>query len=367
MIYSTFQKRPYLSRLLLALIFVIGVLEMIVAANGALPERYDWILGCLLFGTTLAWMGAAALAGVTAPISQRTMKYACRVLLVFLIVSIAPMVASMALYQLSGGEQDGLTYSTVLMALILWAWMTLAGLIGSLAPRDTSTMAYTLLVICPLITGMGVMVYLLMTMPGVPLPDESVGFPLLGLYGLAVFLLFRVLLSRLKWTRRLRSGLLLVPAVASTLVLTILTLWGVGWMSDVRTSVFDLRTSVLFGVVILAPFGVVTLRALRSEQSRERQLRDLMIAVVALGIAMASYWVIVLVSFVLGTVILYSVWALMLLLPIMAGIVVAIPLGRVISRMRHPYRNMLVAAIGPGLVMTTTMCLYWFSGLQKGI
>lgn len=367
MIYSTFQEHPHLSRQLLGLVLVIGIVEIALAGAGVFPEKYDWILGCLLFGTVATWPIAAALAGVTAPMSQRTMKYAYRVLLAFLIISIAPMIAYWALYRISGTEPDVLSYFTLPMTLILWAWMGMAGFIGSLAPRDTSAMAYTLLVICPLITGMGVMVYLLMTMPGVPLPDESVGFPLLGLYGLAVFLLFRVLLSRLKWPRRLRSGLLLVPAVASTLVLTILTLWGVGWMSDVRTSVFDLRTSVLFGVVILAPFGVVTLRALRSEQSRERQLRDLMIAVVALGIAMASYWVIVLVSFVLGAVILYSVWALMLLLPIMAGIVVAIPLGRVISRMRHPYRNMLVAAIGPGLVMTTTMCFYWFSSLQKGI
>ena len=359
MIYSVFQERPGLSYLLLGLIFVIGVAEAVLAGIGAFPDKYDWILGILLFRTVATWPIAAALAGVMAPMSKRTMKYAYGVLLVFFIVSIAAMIAYPALYQSYGTELAWLSAFGLPMGLIIWAWMILVGFIGSLAPRYISAKAYIPLVICPLITGIGVTGLLLMTRPWMPLPDESVGYPLLGLYGLAVSLLFRVFLSRLKWTRRHRSGLLLIPAVALTLALTILTLWGVGWMSDVRTS-------VLFGGVIFAPFGVVTLRALRSEQGREQQLRDLMIAVVALGIAMASYWVVAIVAFTVAVVLMgSSPFGVMFLLPVLAGIVLFVPVGHLISEMRHPYRNVLVAAIGLGPIVIMTMCDYWFEVLGK--
>ena len=66
MIYSTFKKRPYLARLLLGLVFVVGVVELALASSDIFPGRYDWIFGSLLFATILAWTGGAALAGAIA-------------------------------------------------------------------------------------------------------------------------------------------------------------------------------------------------------------------------------------------------------------------------------------------------------------
>lgn len=76
MIYAMFQGRPGLSYWLLGLLFAIGVAEAALAGIGVFPDKYDWILGFMLFGTVLAWMSAAALAGAVAPASNTVMKYA---------------------------------------------------------------------------------------------------------------------------------------------------------------------------------------------------------------------------------------------------------------------------------------------------
>ena len=349
MIHSTFQERPSLSYWLLGLLFAIGVTAMVLAGAGVFSNRYDWILACLLFGTTATWPIAAALAGVTAPMSQRTMKYAYGVLLVFLIVSIAAMNTYPVLYQSYRTELDPLSAFGLPIGFTIWAWMTLVGFIGSLAPRYISAKAYIPLVICPLITGIGITGLLLMTRPGVPLPDESLGFPLLGLYGLVVFLLFRVFLSRLAWIDRLRSNLLFIPVVIVTIVTATLTLGGVLWATD-------LQTAALFGLVILAPFGGATLRAMRSEQRGERRSSEFKVTVAALGIAMSSYWMVAIVAFTAAVALMGgSPFGVMFLLPILAGIIVFVPAGYLISEMRHPYRNFLVAAIGPGLLMMMMM------------
>ena len=193
-----------------------------------------------------------------------------------------------------------------------------------------------------------------------PLPDESVGFPLLGLYGLVVFLLFRVFLSRLAWIDRLRSNLLFIPVVIVTIVTATLTLGGVLWATD-------LQTAALFGLVILAPFGGTTLRAMRSEQRGERRSSAFKVTVAALGIAMSSYWMVAIVAFTAAVALMGgSPFGVMFLLPILAGIIVFVPAGYLISEMRHPYRNFLVAAIGPGLLMMMMMSFYWFEVLGKG-
>lgn len=96
-IHSILQKRPGLSYLLLGLVFVIGVAEVVLAGIGIFPDRYDWILGCLLFGTVLAWMSAAALAGAVAPVSNTVMKYAYGVLTAFLLIFVSFAIAILIL------------------------------------------------------------------------------------------------------------------------------------------------------------------------------------------------------------------------------------------------------------------------------
>ena len=166
------KKRPGLSYLLLGLVFVIGVNQVVLAGTDFLPGRYDWILGSLLFGTTLAWMGAAALAGVVAPVSNIVMKYAYGALLIFLLAFVASMTAYVVLYPIPEVKPDWLSPFSLPMGLAIWAWMTLAGFIGSLAPRCISARAYIPLVICPLITGIGVTGLLLM-LPGRECPCRT--------------------------------------------------------------------------------------------------------------------------------------------------------------------------------------------------
>ena len=358
MIYSTFQKRPGLSYLLLGLVFVIGVAEVALAGSGAFPDSYDWILGCLLFGTTLAWMCADALAGAVAPISNTAMKYAYRVFTVFMLIPVAIVIAYLALYGISGREPDGMSYFALPMVLFLLAWTPMVGLVGALAPRDIDTLRYVSLVIAPILAGIGVLELLLhaaLPATGIPWLESIVTeytYPMLfGSYGLATFLLFRGFLSRLKWPRWLRSGVLFVPVFAVTTALTTLTLWGVWTFYWVR----DLWALTLFGVVILAPFGIVTIWT-----------REFRVAMAALGIAMASYWVVGIVALAATAVLLDgSPFGFLILFPVLTGIVVSIPAGYLISRVRHPYRNVLVAAIGPGLLMMMIMCLYWFVFLGK--
>ncbi len=368
MIYSTFQQRPGLSRLLLGLIFVIGVAEVVLADNDILPIGYDWILGCLLFATTLAWMCAAALAGVVSPVGDTVMKYAYGVLLTLPLAIVALLlVVTFEFVELFPALLEKYDWLIVqFFIVVLWMWTTLAGLVGSLAPRDIDARAYIPLVIAPLFMATVSIAFslLIMTITLLPQPDwvgwEYIGFALLGSYGSAVLLLFRAFLSRLTWVDRLRSKLLFIPMAVSTLMLVILDLGIVLWAEG-------FVTVALFGLVILAPFGVVTLRVVRAEQCREQQLRHVRVAVAALSIAMASYWVVIVGAVVGGVVFLFiSATGWMFFLPITAGIVVAIPAGYLISEMRHPCRNVLVAAIGPGLVMMMTMCFYWFDVMDKG-
>ena len=157
MIHSVFQKRPGLSYLLLGLIFVIGVVEAALVGIGAFPDKYDWILGLLLFGTTVAWMGAAALAGVVAPVSNTAMKYAYRVLLLFPLTIVATVIGYLVLSQFYNTEPDWLYYFALPVGLILLAWTPVAGLAGALAPRDINTRAYIPLVIAPILAGIGVL------------------------------------------------------------------------------------------------------------------------------------------------------------------------------------------------------------------
>ncbi len=353
MTYSTFRDRPYLSRLLLGLIFVVGVAEVALAGTGIFPARYDWILGCLLLATTLSWTGVTALAGATAPLGNTVMKIAYGVLSVFPLAFVASMIAGLVLSD-SSMDVEWLSPFSQPAGLTLWAWMALAGLVGSLAPRDISAKAYVPLVITPLITGMGVLAYFL---PGESLPQQSwvgwrfIGYALLGLYGLAVFLLFRAFLLRLTWTDRLRSNLLFAPVAVSTVALTVLTLAYV-------LSAGGTPAVALFGLVILLPFGFVLLRDMRSEL-------DLRVTVGALAVAMSSYWVIVVVAVAVGLYFLRADIGWVLFLPLMAGIVVSVPTGYLISEMRHPCRNVLVAIIGPGMMMAMIMWFFWFQVIDQ--
>ena len=54
-------------------------------------------------------------------------------------------------------------------------------------------------------------------------------------------------------------------------------------------------------------------------------------------------------------------------MPVIAGMFIAVPAGYLISEMRHPHRNVLVAAIGPGLLMFLIMSYYWLGVLDKGL
>ena len=83
----------------------------------------------------------------------------------------------------------------------------------------------------------------------------------------------------------------------------------------------------LFGLVIFLPFGLVLLRDMRSEL-------DLRVAVGALAVAMSSYWVIVVVGVVVGIYFLRADIGWVLLLPLMAGIVVSVPAGYLISEIK---------------------------------
>ena len=355
MIYSTFQKRPHLSRLLLGLVLVLGVVELALAITDSFSGRYDWILGCLLFATILAWTGAAALAGAVSPMGKTAMKYAYGVLVAFPLALVA-LLAALGFHHLRfDTEPDWFEHYSHYVGLVLWAWMALAGLVGALAPRGIRARAYISLVIAPLLMGIGLMSLLLMTSVDtwVSWPDDSMGFPLAGAYGLVLFLLFRAFLSRLTWINRLRSNLLFIPVVVFTVALVTLALGFVLVAEGVLAA-------TLLGLVILLPFGMVTLQSMRSEQRIERRLHDFGVAVTALSIAMASYWVIMVVA-IAGAIFLLggSPFGVMLLIPVMAAIVVSVPAGYLISEMRHPHRNVLVAAIGPGLLMLMIMSYYW--------
>ena len=348
MVYSAFKKRPALSYLLLGLVFVIGVTETALAGIGVFPDNYDWVIGCMLFVTTIAWMGAAALAGMVAPISSAVMKWYYVALIAFLVALTALLATYAVLYEFFDAE-PWVSYLYGLVGLTIWVWMFFAGLAGSLAPRDINAKVYVPLVILPLLSGIVIMVFLFQSellLRAIPwIGWEYVIPPLYGLYGLVTSLLFRGFLSRLKWTRRLQSNLLFVPVAASALALTILVLWGLGWIHWVR----DLRASALFVVVMLAPLGIVTLRT-----------RDFRVSVAALGITMASYCVIAILTLYVGFRFLQL--GGLLFMYILAGIVITIPAGYLISGMKHPYRNVLVASIGPGLLtlMFLTIYLHWF-------
>ena len=349
MFYQTFQSRRYLSRVLLGLIFVLGVAWMASADRDIFPSRYDWILGCLLFVTTLAWMGAAALAGVVAPVGNTAMKYAYRVLLAFPLAVVASLVAFRIMTLFFNTEHYWLYPLNAPFVIALCLWMVLTGLVGALAPHEIDLRPYILLVIAPLLMGIGFVGFLLLILayellPSVArLPEGLVGSALLGSYGLAVFLLFRDYLPRLAWTHRLlRSNLLFVPVVVSTIVLTILNL-GLFLLLHRR------EDAAVIGLVIFVTFGVVTLG-----------MRSVRVEVTALGIAMASYPVAIMAA-VAGGVLLVGPGVPMLhALPLVGAMFLSAPVGILISTMRHPYRNLLVATIGPGLVMIMIIGYFWF-------
>ena len=106
---------------------------------------------------------------------------------------------------------------------------------------------------------------------------------------------------------------------------------------------------------------------MRSQQRGERRLSEFKVVVAALGIAIASYWVVAIAALATAVALMgSSPFGVMFLLPVLAGIVVSVPAGYLISEMRHPHRNVLVAVIGPGLLMMMMMSFYWFEVLGKG-
>ncbi|MYA62647.1 MAG: hypothetical protein F4X94_08765 [Dehalococcoidia bacterium] len=351
MIYSSLQKRPNLSYLLLGLVFVVWVSGMALAESEAFPDGYDWILGCLLFGTTLAWMGAAALVGAVAPVNNTVMKYAYGALAVFLLGFVIYVIAVGILDVNPGSYYPG--HSSLRFEATLWAWMALVGLVGSLAPRNIKGWVYVPLVATPLFTGIVYAAFLLLAwsvslMDSDKLPFE---FALVVTFGLPVFLLYRAFLSRLIWLNSLlRSNLRFILVAVSTVALVTLDLWFVLMGSS-------LRITALVGLVVFLAFGVPLLW--------NRDKHNFRAAVLALGIAMASYWLIVLVASMV--LIFITPWWVGFSLPFTGGIVISVAAGYLISEVRHPWRNVLVATIGPGLLMMMLMCFYLFSPLQKGI
>ena len=370
---SKFREHPYLSRLLLGPIFVIGVAEVIVAGTGIFPTRYEWILGCLLFATTLAWTGAVALAGATAPVSNKLMKYAYGVLLVVPLAVVASFIA-LGSYELYFGTRNPgwIDQVAVVLVLALWLWMVLVGLVGSLAPRSVDARAYIPLVIAPLLMVVGAYSVLLVSVLEIVnehwpnwIGRRYTWLPPLVAYGWIVFLLYWRLLSRLTWIHRLRSIPVFITLTVSTLALVILAMWAV-----LRAT--DLLTVALFGVATLAPFGAIIFRSVRPECLREQMLRKVGVSMAALSIAMASYCVV----FLVGLVLLVGVdaaggidaagWGVVVVIPYILGIfIVSLPVGYLVSKMGHPHRNLLVAAIGPGLVTLSTMGIFWFGILDK--
>ena len=309
------------------------------------------MLGSVLFVTTLAWMGAAAFTGATAPMGNAALKYAYAVLLVFPIA-----------FAVTGLQP----LSQPVLVMLFWAWMVLAGLVGALAPHDISVKTYIPLVIAPLFIGIGVLMFY-PPIVSLPRPDwegwDSIEFALIiGSYGLAAFLLYRAFLARLAWIHRLRSNLLFIPVAVSTVAFTILTVrFVVLWHNDSLAL-------ALFGLVITLGFGAAQLKVAWSEQCEERELHGFRVSIAALGVAMASYWVVIPVALA-GTAFLRggSPFAVIFLIPVIGAAVIAVPAGHLIGKTRYPYRNILVAAIGPGLLMMMMMSFYWFHILDKGL
>ena len=366
MIYSTFKKRPYLARLLLGLVFVVGVVELALASSDIFPGRYDWILGCLLFVTTLAWMGAAALAGATAPVSDRGMKYAYGVLLGFPLVVV---VSTTALEVQFATSRDW----TEVYALALWLWLVLAGLVGSLAPHKVDARLYIPLVFAPLLIVVGAysvfLVALVLNNVSEYWPDRQYIWvtPLVAC-GWMVFLLYWRFLSRLKWIHRLQPNLLFISVTVSTVALMVLTIW----CTRTALRVTDPLALTLLGALTLAPFGAVTFWYVRSESCREQMLLKVGVSMFALSITMASFCALSLV----GSALVAEVsaaggveaagWGLAMLFIYILGIsIVSLPAGYLISKMRHPHRNLVVAVMGPGLATLSTMGSFWFGILEK--
>ena len=370
MIYSTFRDRPYLSRLLLGLIFVIGVAEVALAGTGILPTRYDWILGGMLVATTLVWTGVAALAGATAPVSDRGMKYAYGVLLGIPLAIVAFMTA------LEVQVDTSSDWTTAVWGLALWLWLVLAGLVGSLAPHKVDAKLYIPLVIAPLLIVVGAYSVFLVALVLFNVSDlwpARIGRQYIWLTpfvacGWMVFLLYWRFLSRLKWTHRLRSNLLFLSVTVSTVALMVLTIW----CTRTALRVTDPLALTLLGVLTLAPFGAITFWYVRSESCREQKLRKVGVSMFALSITMASFCAVSLV----GSALVAEVsaaggveaagWGLAALFIYILGIsIVSLPAGYLVSKMRHPHRNLIVAVMGPGLVTLSTMGSFWFGILEK--
>lgn len=370
MTYSKLRDRPYLSRLLLGSIFVIGVAEVALAGTGILPTRFDLVLGVMLVTTTLAWTGAAGLAGATAPVSGRVMKYAYGVLLGLPLAAVVSMTALEVQFDMSTD------WTTAVLAPTLWLWMVLVGLTGSLAPHEVDARLYIPLVVFPLLTVVGAYSVFLVALVLDNISElwpawigrQYIWLTPFVVCGWMLFLLYWRFLSRLNWIQRLWSNLLFLSVTVSTFALMILALWSTWTVLRVT----DLLVLTMLGVLTLAPFGAVTFWYVRSESSREQMLRKVGVSMAALSITMASFCAVSLV----GSVLFLEVgaaggveaagWGMAVLFIYILGISFAsLPAGYLISKMRHPHRNLVVAVMGPGLATLSTMGSFWFGILEK--
>ena len=350
LMYSTLQDYPVVTRLLLGLILVAALIVLSESATG--QSRYDSVFGYLLFAITLAWMGAAALAGAAAPVDNKVMRYAYLCLTTLIVV----IFASQAVFRVQSLNFDTEPYwlnpTNAPYTLTLCFWMVLTGLVGALAPKEIDLKAYILLVIAPLLMGIGLLGYLHLVLgfellPSVAgLSQDLSGSALLGSYWLAVFLLYRHLLSGPTWANRLRPNRLFIPVLVSTVVLTTSDL-------GIFLLLHGPADAAVAAFMILAPFGVFITRS-----------RAQRVSVAALGIAMASYPASIIAALAGGLLIVGpGVW-MMYAIPMVWAVFLSVPVGILIGRMRHPYRNVVVAAIGPGLVTMMIVYFYWIGVLH---
>ena len=71
---------------ILASLSLLLISEMVVAGIDLVPIEHEWVFGCLLFLTTMVWVGMVGLIGVVAPVSGDIMKRVYRILAYFSLV-----------------------------------------------------------------------------------------------------------------------------------------------------------------------------------------------------------------------------------------------------------------------------------------
>ena len=352
--YLSLMKRPYLT---LAVLSLLMVAEMGLAFGNFLPIEYDLPVGWLLFLTILAWIGTVGLIGVSAPVVRSTMSYMHSVLmkrpyLILAMLSLA-IITEITLAFLGIWHFEYQWLLGCLLFITILIWMSIACLAGVATPIGRSVMkyAYPILMASPLV----VLAVIWLVIFGQSHPNSPL------LYIAMLWLATTVIIGTVSPADTYEKAL----AILVVFPLMFLTWIGLFSFAGLMFNYgFTLSLGWLAFAITFLPHALRTRSTLATIAGKPR-IHSMYIAAAITAIGKSTGFIVLATGMILAIPFLYGVF--FFIAPVaLPAILFAVPGTALFGIMKHPYRNIAMAAIGLWVMLVTVGAL-WMILIDDGL